>query len=170
MLPSSSNTAILENAPATKAVTNFGITSTVSKDLVVTVPEDWNCADLNIESVSADVSITGTNADDVSLESVSGKLSMSGSVSNLSVDCVSADCDLWLNAGVRTIDMDGVSGDMTLYLPEEQGFTVSFDGISGNISTDFPTTVSDRTHTYGDGSCEIEVDGISGDINIKKLS
>lgn len=166
---------------------NFGIHSNYSKDLVITIPDDWQAWELNIDSVSAKIDISNLNterlyltnvsgpctltnciATDVEVETVSGRVDYSGSLLTLNLGSVSADCKLELDAGARDINMECVSGDLTLYLPEAQGFTAKIDGVSGDITTDFATTTSGGTHTYGDGSCSIECECVSGDIIIRK--
>lgn len=165
---------------------HFGFRS-VDKDLVITVPKDWIAHSLEIDSVSADIEIKSLTADALNLvnvsgncnlsncsieesdiDTVSGKVNFEGAAKVLSLESVSANCTLTLEKGTREINMDGVSGNLTLYLPEEQGFTVEMDGISGNISSDFPTTSQNDKQTYGDGSCQIEADCVSGNIYIKK--
>lgn len=167
----------------------FGLNSDFPKDLVITVPNDWNASELNIDSVSANIDIqrlntgkldlvnvsgtctlTDCSASDVDLETVSGQLNYTGSLTSVNLESVSADCFLTLNTGVRDIRMEAVSGDLTLYLPEEQGFTAEIDGISGDITTDFATTSSGGKHTYGDGSCRIDAECVSGNIIIKKAN
>ena len=51
------------------------------------------------------------------------------------------------------------------------GFTLMLDALSGNLSTDFNTTVSgDDRYISGDGSCIIDVDAMSGHVRIMKNS
>ena len=166
---------------------NFGFHSNYSKDLVITIPDDWQAWELNIDSVSATIDISDLNteklyitnvsgsctltdctATDVEVDTVSGQVDYSGSLLTLNLNSVSADCTLKLKAGARDINMGCVSGDLTLYLPEEQGFTAKIDGISGDITTDFATTTTGGTHRFGDGSCSIEGECVSGDIIIRK--
>lgn len=166
---------------------SFGSAFTYSKDLVVTVPRDWNCQELDISSVSAEITATGLeaqeidlenvsgrcvfedcHANNVSLETVSGNITFNGTLDELGCSAVSARCTLVLSNVPRNIQLDGVSGDLDITLPEDAGFTASLDSASGSISTDFPTTVTRGTHTCGDGSCHINAGTVSGDIIIRK--
>ena len=168
---------------------NLGFQTKHSKDLVVTIPSDWQAWEINIDSVSANINIddltterfyltnvsgrctmTNCTTTDVEVETVSGRIDYVGSLLTLNLDSVSADCKLELSAGARDINMGSVSGNLTLYLPETQGFTASIDGVSGGINTDFATTVSNGKHVFGDGSCHIEGDCVSGDIIIRKAA
>ena len=64
--------------------------------------------------------------------------------------------------------MDSMSGDLTLTLPEDAGFTVSLDAMSSDFSSDFPTVKKNKSYVCGDGHCKIEVSAMSGDVAILK--
>ena len=161
--------------------------SSVSKDLVVTVPSDWNCNDLSIDSVSAEIQVSDLVCDSIdlnnvsgkcdfenckteelTLETVSGKVNYRGELNSMDCDSVSADCEIYAQNCPSEIDMDGVSCDLILYLPENCGFTVDMDTASGDFDSDFPTTSKGGKHIYGDGECEINADSASGNICIRK--
>lgn len=165
---------------------HFGINTNYSKDLVVTVPQDWIGDEINIESVSAAVNVndltcneidlnnvsgecffTNCAADTLSLETVSGGIDYHGTLQSLNCESVSADCEINVLNHPRQIEMDGVSCDLTLYLPESCGFTVSMDSMSGDFTTDFSTISKNGYKIYGDGYCRIEADSMSGDIIIR---
>lgn len=166
---------------------SFGSDFIAHKDLLITVPADWFCGKLKIDSVSANLDVSGITAQKLSLDNVSGEcefrdcsvqevdlgtvsgsLSFEGSLQELDFDTVSANCTAVLSNVPREIDLDSVSGDLRLTLPESAGFTARLDSASGNISTDFPTTVSRGAHICGDGNCEIDADTVSGDVFIYK--
>lgn len=165
----------------------IGFMSIPSKDLDIIVPQSWLCDELDIDTVSGHVTVNGMEANDidfdctsarcdfidctaqdVSLTTVSGDLYYSGSLDALTSDGVSAKCTVELLSPAKEIELDCVSGDLTLALTADTGFTASIDSLSGNISTEFDTTVRGDRYIYGDGSCNIEADTVSGDIIIKK--
>lgn len=150
--------------PKTVLGISLGLNSNASKDLVITVPQDWVCTQLDITSVSSEIDIDGIAADSIDLESVSGRSSITGTLGKISIDTVSGDCILTLPAGAESIELDSVSADLTIYWPENHGYTTEIDGVSGDVHSDFSTPV------HGDGACSIEADGVSGDIKIKKLN
>lgn len=138
------------------------------KDLTITIPKDWVGNELSIDSVSAKVNVADINVKELDLDTVSGSIEFTGSVTNVELDSVSASCTLNLSAGVKSIDMNCLAAELTVFLPEDQGFTAEVDGLDGDISTDFSVTTSGDRHIYGDGSCKIEAGCVSGDIIIKK--
>lgn len=168
---------------------HFGIfsTNTVSKDLTITVPEEWIGDELTIESVSASIEVTGLTCNEIdlnnvsgecdfincnvvelTLETVSGGIDFRGTLDSLDCDSVSADCEIYVLNEPRKIDMDGVSCDLILYLPESCGFTVQIDSMSGYLNSAFSTTTKNGKYVYGNGNCQIDADSMSGDIIIRK--
>lgn len=166
---------------------HFGFNADLSKDLVVQVPRKWNCRELNIDSVSARVRVLDLTLDeielnnvsgvctfencgvgDISLDTVSGDIRFTGTLNTLECDAVSANCTVNVTNVPKRIDMDGVSGDLDITVPEDCGFTVSLDTASGDFSSDFATTIQNGNYVYGDGDCRINISGVSGDVTIRK--
>lgn len=158
-----------------------------SKDLVITVPRDWNPDEVKIDTVSADVNISQLNVREVdvngvransnlerckveqlSVESVSGNTRFTGELNQLECKAVSGSCSAVLSNVPREIDISGVSGDLNLTLPENCGFNVRMDSLSGNFSSDFATSKSGRDYYFGDGRCQIEFNGLSGSVTVRK--
>ena len=157
----------------------------VSKDLTVTVPQDWSLRDIEIQAVDANVEIRDMILEDLefegvsgrfqaencqvrelSMETVSGDVSYSGTLEEMDVDAVSADCTVILTNVPREIELDGVSGDLDLTLPANAGITAEMDSVSGRIRSDIPGTLSGKSFTCGSGACHIRVEGISGNLNL----
>ena len=170
-----------------KAKISMGIDFNFSKDLVITVPRNWQCEDLDISSVSAKIEVSdlitdeidlenvsgnctfeNCNTDEMTVETVSGNVSYNGTLNVMDCNTVSANCTLVTKGTPKNLSLDSVSGDLILELPENCGFTAAIDSMSGSISSEFDTTVSKNHHTHGDGSCRITADTMSGDIIIRK--
>ncbi len=156
-----------------------------SKDLVVSVPQDWTCDELDIDSVSAKIEVYDLHAQasdivtvsgecellncmimDFGADTVSGKVYFQGHSDSLELSSVSADCTVSL-LNFQNIDLDTVSGDMILYLPDLKGFTATLDTVSGEFTSELATTSSGNTYQYGDGSGRINTNSVSGDILIR---
>ena len=167
----------------------FGISIDTPKDLLITVPRDWICDELDIDAASAEVNITGMTINAVDFEgasgvctfmdchvktmdvdTASGDLRYSGTLAELDCDAASATCSLRLTNCPKRIDADMASGDLRLTLPENCGFTVNLDALSGDFTSELPTTTQNGNYICGDGSCIINVSAMSGDIMIYKGS
>lgn len=172
----------------TNKIVSFGINiSTPDKDLVITVPQEWAMDALDIESVSADLQISQLTAGsmeienvsgecnidhcispDLHVETVSGNVHVTGECSNIEISSVSASCTVFPGNVPNLIKLDSVSGDLELYFFEEcPGFTASLDSLSGHVTSEFPTTMSGNNHTYGDGSCRVMCESVSGNLFIR---
>ena len=165
----------------------FSFGGSLHKDLTITVPRDWVCRELEIDVASADLDIremtiqefdfdgasgrctlTNCAVGEMSLDTASGDVTFSGTLDTLDCDSASAKLQLELRNTPRSIDMDTASGSLTMVLPEDCGFTVSLDALSGRFSSDFATTTQNGHHIYGDGSCKINVSSMSGGVTVRK--
>lgn len=167
------------------AIVNYG--NVTGKDLVIEVPRDWRCVSLEVETAASelvveDLSIESVEFDGASgdfifrncdigyldVDTASGDLYFSGTLNALECDAVSADCEIILYNVPNRIDMDMASGDLDLCLPENAGFTVRLEALSGNLNSDFEITSNSSGFTCGDGACRIDISAMSGDVYIHK--
>lgn len=170
----------------------FGVTESFTKDLIITVPMDWVCDTLVIDTASAEVTVSdlviekfdfdgasgvcrlqNCYVDKIDMDTASGNIYFEGTLNSLDCDAASANCNLVVYNVPEYIEMDMASGDLNLTLPENCGFTVDLTAVSGEFTSDFETTCKDDSHTHsvhthGDGSCRIEVNAMSGDVTIHK--
>ena len=158
-----------------------------SKDLDVTVPRGWVCDSLELETASADLTVcdmiiremeidsaSGTanfencTVSSLDVDTASGDVTFTGSLSELDFEAASASFTGVLENVPDKVKMDSMSGDLTLTLPEDAGFTVSLDAMSSDFSSDFPTVKKNKSYVCGDGRCKIDVNAMSGDVAILK--
>ena len=167
----------------------FGISIEAPKELKIVVPQDWVCDELEIDAASAVVKISNMTMDSVDfdgasgtctftnchvknldVDTASGDIRYSGTLVELNCDAASASCTMQLTNCPKRINADMASGDLRLTLPENCGFTVELDALSGDFTSDFPTTNKNGHYICGDGSCMISVSAMSGDVMIYKES
>ena len=166
----------------------FGMKTTdLSKDLLITVPADWLCDSLEINTASARFEISDLNireiefngasgncyfknctVDEIDLDTASGDVNFTGTLNILDCDAASASINLVVTNTPKRIDIDTASGDLDLTLPENCGFSVSLDTMSGDFTSDFPTTMTAGNYLHGDGTCRINISAMSGDVIIRK--
>ena len=159
-----------------------------SKNLTVTVPQSWYARETNIDVVSAVVEVDGLSTEELKLDTTSGPITASGlccdqivastvsgnvilegTAEELKLDTTSGRCQAELDERVREIELDSVSGELELILPESLGFEAEVDTVSGSFRSDIPTTASSKgVYTCGNGECGISVDTVSGSISIQK--
>ena len=110
-------------------------------------------ADLEVETVSADIDVRGIASRELSLESVSGDITANGAPRKADVESVSGDVRLTLNSG--DVSVDTVSGE--LVLQGRLNGEVSLETVSGNLRLD---SLGERLRRMSGGT-------VSGDMDLK---
>ena len=163
------------------------IGSNISKDLVITVPKDWNCDTLEIDTASARVEISDLQLNEVDfdgasgllvlencdittldIDTASGDVEFSGVLKELDFDAASAKFDGEFYQAPNRLDLDAMSGDMTIVLPEDSGFILDLDTMSGSFESNFQFSTTGKQYRCGNGGCSITVSSMSGDVSILK--
>lgn len=118
--------------------------------LLVTVPQR---AEVEIESVAAEVDVEGVAGASLDIESVSGNVVAVGAPRRADVESVSGNVRLSLNSA--TLDAETVSGNLSLR--GRIGEQVKAETVSGNIDID---TRGERPHL-------VDASTVSGDVRIR---
>ena len=166
---------------------SFGSNNNLKKNLYISVPQDWDCKELEIDAASATVQVENLTIEEVEsstasgthtftncqvgtmkMETVSGDLNFTGTLEKLNFNGVSAQADVVVINFPKSIDVETVSGDVNLTLPKECGFMVDKDTVSGHFSSELETRKQDGKYVYGAGQCKIDVEGVSAGITIRK--
>ena len=105
---------------------------------------------------------------ELDIETASGDIDFYGELNKLEFDAASAKFTGVLTNTPKSILVDSMSGDLDVTLPADSGFTVTMAAISGDFTSDFSTTVSNGAYVCGNGTCQIQYNGMYGDIIIRK--
>ena len=138
-----------------------------------TVSGEVRCADvtaneLKLSSTSGTLSCENCKADKLDLENVSGTIRVDGEYRSIDIDTVSGSTNLSLAVSPEKLDVDGVSGDIKVALPEGSNFTAKLDTVSGNITCAFPGTIGSDLVVVGDGTANYRFSTVSGSLTIDK--
>ncbi len=68
------------------------------------------------------------------------------------------------------IEVDLTSGNVKLNIPENDGFTLSFDSTVGTVRSDFALSGTDDMRIYKNGEKQYRVDLTSGSLTLQKKS
>ncbi len=139
-----------------------------AKDLVITVPEDWYCQDLEIDGAALDIAISGAQIGQLELDGASNKLELIGMLGSADIDGASNDIRLNCLDRISRVDMDGVSCKLTLTLPAECGFQAELEGLSSKFSSSLEYTKENDKYCYADRYCQISADGISCQVRVEQ--
>ena len=135
------------------------VSAAVSVDL--TDEDTLTLAELDVTSVSGAVSVNAANAASISLSTTSGVISGSVRTQELEADSVSGGVDLTLDVLPTELDIETSSGPVTLAIPSGTAVSslpVELRTTSGQFSSDIPVT-----HTK-DAPWEFQT--VSGDVTI----
>ena len=157
-----------------------------SKDLNILVPMDWSGRALKVDAASAKLSVQDLTIQEVDIDTASGACQFdSCTVDTLDIDTASGDiyfegslnrldCDS-ASAGVQAvldnvpyeIDIDTASGGLELFLPEDAGFSVKMDTMSGKFDSTLTYTTKNGRYVRGNGACRINISSMSGGVSIR---
>lgn len=124
--------------------------------------------EVSVSAASASLSFNG-KADEISVEGVSGALSICGDVEEISVEAVSATVTLKLDRTPSEINVETVSGNVDISLPDDgDGFVAELNGISGSL--EYNSKSVGRYHTVGRGIGDFDFETVSGKVSITTRS
>lgn len=168
---------------------DFGIHfgSPINKNLVIEVPESWICDSLEIDAASAKLEVHDLTINQVEIDTASGAVGFENcNVMHLDVDTASGDviytgtlvtldCDSASASIVanlqnvpQSMELDTASGNLDITLPEDAGFSVKLNALSGKFQSDFDCENSNGRYICGNGGCTIDVSAMSGNVYIRK--
>jgi len=126
---------------------------------------------LETDSVSGDARIENLEGN-FSMSTTSGNISLNKGCGHGKAETVSGDVRLFLDLLDGDLCVSSTSGNVSLKLPKDSAFTLDYDSTSGRCRTFFDemVTYSKKTNrasgSYGDGTHDVTVSTISGDLNI----
>lgn len=144
----------------------FGNNSMPWKDLLITVPKDWVCEELQIEGADLTIGIQHLTAREIDMDGAANNLEFVGSVDTVDIDGASNNIHLNCDSHPTLIDIDGASCELELILPKGCGFAVEMNGLSCDFSSELDYSVKNGQYIYGNGHTNVNVDGISCDVTI----
>lgn len=139
--------------------------TTVDKVSAKRIGLDMTSGDLKVVGLktdSLDVTVTSgrltadtVTADKLSFDVTSGNASVSGAISAVAGNTTSGNTTVVTNVLPKMLDVTMTSGDVSVTIPENDGFTLNCHKTSGNIRSDFdllaPINGNKNTYTYHSG-------------------
>lgn len=120
---------------------------------------------LDMDSVSGELTAEGGSFEKVTADTVSGEINLEAQRMNeIKANSTSGEVNAFLNEMPARVDIDTISGSAKVAIPENDGFTVKYDSVSGDFNCDFALAHD----TYKEGGSDISVDTVSGSIDIIK--
>ena len=124
--------------------------------------------ELDVNTVSGDLSVQEGQCGSVSAGSSSGDLSLLSTLAEkYALSSVSGDISLERSGFFEQMTVSNVSGDVRLLLSGRAGFTLRPTTVSGSFRARSPLLYQDGTYRHGDGSATVNVQTVSGDIELQ---
>lgn len=102
--------------------------------------------------------------------SVSGKVTLMGDAKSVKVSTVSGGVEGRLEDCPENMEIDTVSGGIKMFLPDNEGFHVSYSSVSSHLDTQFPVTGNlgkkSGDAVYGNGKAKIRMGTVSGGLRL----
>jgi DUF4097 and DUF4098 domain-containing protein YvlB len=129
--------------------------------------------ELNTSSVSGSHKILDCNLQEVNSESISGSIQIDSDIAK-TFDCSSVSGSIKVETNTMPSlggDCEATSGSVKIYLPENEGFVLNYDSISGSITNNFTGSKMKKSgeSTYKNGNMEFDVETVSGSILIERI-
>ncbi len=121
---------------------------------------------IDIDTTSGAVKCDGCSCREFSADTVSGEVTYGGAVKYAEFDTVSGNIVLAVYACPERLDVDGISANVRITLPNNNGFTVDVSSVSGDLSSEFPMTFNGGNAIFGDGSAQFSISSVSGNVSI----
>ena len=122
---------------------------------------------LEINTTSGDVSVPDGTFSNAELSTTSGEMILAGDAEKVEMFSTSGDMNLTGGGALRKAEVSTVSGEMLVTLPEDQGFTLQWDTISGDLDTGSrAVTLNGEEYTYGDGAVDLRFSSVSGGLRL----
>lgn len=134
--------------------------------------ENVSCESSNIATISGDIACRAQTGH-IEISSTSGDTELFGMNADSAVQTVSGDITLRFDDMPGALRAKSTSGDIKLFIPENDGFAINYNRVSGDLRSDFNlmTSLNERSGTavYRNGSERVyDISTISGDIKIYK--
>ena len=138
------------------------------RDAALLEVRDLTIREVDLDTASGECLFENCALEKLDLDTASGDLRITGTLNQLDCDAASASVYAVLENVPTRIKMNSMSGDLDLTLPKDAGFTAEIDGMSSDFSSDFATSIQNGRHVCGNGSCQIQMDAMSGNAIIRK--
>ena len=129
------------------------------------------CNDVNANSVSGRIETDLMKTETAFIQTTSGKIVTSNTSGKLNYESVSGDIEIDIDNLEKDIYIDTVSGSVTLIIDENEDFSVDYNTVSGDFSSEVSlildnTKGKDVEGYKGNRDIEIRVETVSGDMEI----
>lgn len=121
------------------------------------------------EVASGQITASEIIGDQLEIDLTSGNIKIGGIFQDIDVDVTSGDAQISNRVLPKKFKAHVTSGGIALLIPENEGFAVHVDKVTGQFSGDFGYQMSNKMYRYKSGGPTFEVEMTSGHVTIDKL-
>lgn len=138
------------------------------KNLLVRVPRSLRLDEVEVNGIGQSVSMDGVRCGTLEMNSVSRLITLNEcEIEDIEVNSVSTNVEATFGKMPEEIELNNVSGGTTLFVPEDAGITLEWNGLMTNFRSELPVAKKGKTKVIGNGACKIECNSVSGEMSIK---
>lgn len=139
-----------------------------NKRLTVKVPRTLLLEKVELNGIGYNARMDSIRCETLEANYVSNRLTLNEcQTEEIEVNGVSTFVEATFSKMPEEIELNNVSGNTVLYVPEDAGITWEQNGIKNDFSTTLPVHRKGMKRIIGDGSCKIECNSINGSLEIK---
>ena len=137
------------------------------KQLLVKVPRTLRLESVEVNGLGHNFRMDSVCCEGLEINSVWSQMYLNEcEVENIEVNGVSADLSATFSQMPEEIELNNVSGKTTLWVPEDAGITLELNGIAHDFHSTLPVATKGKKKVIGNGTCKIESNAVSGDLDI----
>ena len=132
-----------------------------------------NINKINLDTTSGHIDIAKLNLKDIynknlTCSSVSGKMNLSGVFSDIKAESTSSNIKITSSKMLSSLYCETTSANVDLSIPDNPGFTLNFDKVSGFLDSDFELNRHSDLYTYKNGITDLYLSTTNGNLTIIK--
>ena len=138
------------------------------KSLLVRVPRALRLDEVEVNGLGRSVQMDSVCCSTLEMNSVSRQIDLNEcEIDDIEVNSVSTNVQATFSKMPEDIELNNVSGSTVLYVPEDAGFTLEYNGLVYNFFSELPVVRRGKKKVIGNGACAIECNSVSGKLYIK---
>ena len=138
------------------------------KNLLVRVPRTLRLDEVEMNGLGRSIQMDSVRCSTLEMNSVSRQITLNEcEIKDIEVNSVSTNVEATFSKMPEDIELNNVSGSTVLYVPEDAGITLEYNGLVSNFYSELPVARKGKNKVIGNGACEIECNSVSGELAIK---
>lgn len=138
------------------------------KHLLVRVPRTMRLEDVEVNGLGHNLVMNGVRCESLEVNAVSNQITLNEcEVDDIEINSVTANMEATFSKMPEEMELNNVSGETVLWVPEDAGITLEMEGMVSNFRSELPVVKKWNKKVIGNGACKIECNCVNGELDIK---